>query len=89
MTVLSASGVQSSIMANKISDKESAKAILSGIKKEMAKPRIAKSAREAKPENLSVFPLSGSASPELARPASRPYRLVTHPGASKARLRNY
>jgi len=66
-------------MANKTSNKESVEAILGGIKKEMAKPRIAKSAREAERDELSVFPLSGSAWPGLARPARRPHRLVTHP----------
>ena len=74
--------MQSSIMTNKTSNKESAKAILGGVKKEMAKPRIAKSAREAEPKGLSVFPLSGSAWPGLARPARRAHRLLTHPAAS-------
>lgn len=74
--------MQSSIMADKNSNKESAKAIFGGIKKEMAKPRIAKSAREAEPEELGVFPLSGSAWPGLARPTRRAHRLLTHPGAS-------
>jgi len=68
-------------MAKKISNKESAEDILGGIKEEMAKPRIARSAREAGPEDLRVFPLSGSAWPGLARPVRRFCRLVTHPGA--------
>lgn len=72
--------MQSSVMANKTSNKESAKA-LSGIKREMAKPRIAKSVREAEPEKLGVFPLSRSARPVFARPARRRHRPVTQPGA--------
>jgi hypothetical protein len=68
-------------MANNSSKQESARATLIGIKQEMAKPRIAKSARGLGPEQLEVFPLSGSAWPGLARPSRRPHRLVTHPGS--------
>ena|SRR5271165_938247 len=74
--------VQSSIMANKNSTKESQETTLSWIKEEMAKPRISKSARSADPEILRAFPLSGSEWPGLARLTRRPRRLVTHPGAS-------
>ena len=42
-------------MANKNSNKEAEKATLNGIKEEMAKPRIAKSARIVEPEMLPIF----------------------------------
>lgn len=64
-------------MANKNSTKESETVTLRRIKKEMAKPRIAKSARRARPEMLRVFPLSGSEWPGLARPTRDPHRLVS------------
>jgi hypothetical protein len=78
LTVLWLGNVQLSIMANNSSNQESAKATLSGIKREMAKPRITKSARGLEPEQLKVFPLSGSGWPGLARPSRRPHRLVTY-----------
>jgi hypothetical protein len=42
-------------MANKNSNKEAEKATLNEIKEEMAKPRIAKSARIVEPEMLPIF----------------------------------
>jgi hypothetical protein len=81
LTVLWLGSVQLSIMANNSSKQESARTTLLGIKQEMAKPRIVKSARAAAPEQLEVFPLSGSAWPGLAPPSRRPHRLVTHPGS--------
>lgn len=69
-------------MHNKTLNKEAADAILSGIKEEMAKPRIAKSARGAEPEESLTFPLSESRWPGLARPGHRAHKPVTHPGAS-------
>jgi hypothetical protein len=74
--------MQSSIMSNKNSNKESEKAILSGIKEEMAKPRIAKSARAAEPKERPVSALNRIAGPGLARPSRRPRGPETHPGAS-------
>lgn len=69
-------------MTNKTLDKEAAKAILSGIKEEMARPRIAQSARGADAEEPLTFPLSESRWPGLARPGRRLHKLVTHPGSS-------
>jgi len=66
-------------MTNNISNKESAKAVLVDIQKEMANPRIVKSAREAAPEEPGVFPISQSRWPGLGR---RIRKLATHPGAS-------
>jgi hypothetical protein len=74
--------VQSSIMANKTVDTKAAKAILIGIKEEMAKPRVAKSARAAELKEAFTFPLSESRWPGLARPGRRIHKPVTHPGAS-------
>jgi hypothetical protein len=69
-------------MNSKASDRESAKAILKDVQKEMAKPRMAKSARDQTPQESKVFPLSGSGWPGLARPARRPHRLVMRSGVS-------
>ncbi len=82
LTVPGVGKVPSSIMTNKNSDKEAEIATLRAIKEQMAKPRIAKSARTAKPEDPPVFPLSGSAWPGSASPSRRHHRLATHPGAS-------
>ena len=65
-------------MTNKSTDKSSEKAILKQVKKEMAKPRIAKSARRAEPEKIRVFPLSGSVWPGLPLPTRSPHRFATH-----------
>jgi hypothetical protein len=55
--------VQSSTMTIRNSNKKSERATLDGIKEEMAKPRVAKSARRAKRETFRVFPLSGGGRP--------------------------
>jgi len=72
--------VQSSIMTKKRIMTEADTATLNGIKRQMAKPRVAKSARGGKPQELGVFPLSGSSWPGLA-PARWHPKVVTHPGA--------
>src|SRR5208283_1165042 len=84
LTVHGSRNVQSSIMANKNSIKESEEAILRGIKEEMAKPRIAKSARRARPELPRVFPLSGSQWPGLARPTRS--RIISSPSGRNVGL---
>jgi len=63
-------------MAKKNSNKESEKATLGRVEEEMAKPRIAKSARIAEPEMLHIFTLSESKWPGLARPIRRSHRLI-------------
>ena len=68
-------------MAKKMTKKESARVTLRDVKEEMAKPRVAKSARSGEPEELRVFPLSGSSWPGLGTPARRYLKAVTHPGA--------
>ena len=72
-------------MAKKTVEKEDpARATLREIEKEMAKPRIAKSARSAEaaePERLRVFTLSGSSWPGLRIPARRHPKTAKHPGA--------
>ena len=81
LTVLLTGKVESSIMAKKIAKKESARATLRDVKEEMAKPRVAKSARSGEPKELRIFPLSGSSWPGLGTPVRRHLKGVTHPGA--------
>ena len=68
-------------MTNKALNKEAAKDVLSGIKEEMAKPRVAQSAR-AEPEEPFTFDLSESRWPGLSRPGRRVHKPLTHPGGS-------
>jgi hypothetical protein len=81
LTVNRSGKVKSSIMAKKIIKKESARATLQAIQKEMAKPRVAKSARSSEPKEPRVFPLSGSTWPGLGAPVRRYSKAATHPGA--------
>jgi transposase len=81
LTVYLGGKVQSSVMAKKMTKNESARATLREVKIEMAKPRVAKSARSAEPQESRVFPLSGSAWPGLGTPVRRFPKVATHPGA--------
>ena len=76
-------------MSNKNSrkDKEAEAATLRAIKKQMAKPRIAKSARAATSEDAAGFSLSGSVGPGLASPSRRRAGLVTHPRSLVSQVR--
>jgi hypothetical protein len=84
LTIPYSAKVSSSGMSNKNSrkDKEAEAATLRAIKQQMAKPRIAKSARTATSEDAAAgFSLSGSVGAGLASPSRRRARLVTHPGS--------